>query len=208
MFTMAILESDKFAVKGLTDYFCSPTIGISTFGNLSLLSTALNHGGFDVVIMELVTHDDNFYDCVDFARHFSKNHPETKLIIYTRFTDKVLMQFVAHHITKGHILFKHDSLRLLASYIFLNDNYNLFHSSSDIKVLKYIASESTLISLIEWNTLRHLAKGLPLTSISREINVSVKTISQRRKSLMTKMACKNSVSFYLKLINSGVVHIS
>lgn len=207
MFNVTIMETDAFVCKGLTDYFGAPAIRMTVGKNLSALRTELEQGIFDVVIMELMTHDDSLHDCVEFARQFPLSYPDVKLIIYTRFTDKVIMQFIAHHISKGYVILKQDSLQLLSSCIFTNEAYSIFHSSADINVLRYLSADSTLITITEWNVMGCLMAGFPLSAISQRYNLSVRAIRQHIRSLMVKMMCKNKIYFYLKLSYFRVIFL-
>ncbi|MBS3046381.1 response regulator transcription factor [Enterobacter mori] len=200
MLNIAVMDSDFFIKQGIIAHTRAVNISLKCASSLIDLTFLLDHCAIDIVVMELFTQQDDIYDCIEFARIFSLRWPDKKLIIYTQITHKPLMMFVIRTVLYKDIVFKHDSIQRLTSCLFTRCNGSGLNSSLQIKKWKYIHQEYASLSYHEWRVLRLLGKGLAPRVVSKEYNLSVKTISQHKTRIMTKLQCRNNFGFMCKLI--------
>ncbi|MGX5011161.1 LuxR C-terminal-related transcriptional regulator [Enterobacter asburiae] len=200
MLNIAVMDSDVFIKQGIIAHTRSLHISLKCSSSLADLTFLLDQSTIDVVLMELFTQQDDIYDCIEFARTFSQRWPDKKLIIYTQITHKPLMMFVIRTVLYKDIVFKHDSIQRLTSSLFTGSNDNGLNSSVQIKKWKYTHQDYAALSYYEWRVLRLLGKGIAPRVVSKEYNLSVKTVSQHKTRIMSKLQCRNNFGFMCKLI--------
>lgn len=189
MFNIAILDSDTFSCKGVTDYFSTRDIRTFSCSNLAELESTLQGQPVHVVIAELATVDDTLFSCIDYLTHLTCRWPDVRLILFTHFTDPVLMRFVVRHVPHCNLVLKSDSFTQLASCIFASDSGNKFNSSSQAMIWEYLSTDSRTLTPEEFRLLENLAC---------EKN-SQRAVVPGSDSIMLKLGCQDLTELQDKL---------
>lgn len=205
MFTIAVLDSDAFCCKGIADYFDANSIRTLSCPELAELEYTLRTKVVQVVIAELATDRDTFFNCIAYLTQLTQRWPHIRLIIFTRIADPVMMKYVLLHVPHCNIVTKNDSLTQLASCVFAGANGHPFNSSSQAKLWKYLPGDRKTLSPHEFRLLELLARGKNNQFIARIALLNNKTISSHKLNIMRKLGCCNLAELHGKLVELGML---
>lgn len=206
MLNIAILDADAWVCKGVSDYFSTP--GIRTFSchSLQSLRDSMRHYPVQILVSELLTEEDDLFNCVHFLREQSLRHPEVRLIIYTHLTDPVLLRFLQCYIPTATLMLKRDQLLRLASAVFSRNATQSVAYGNQADVWRAVREETCLLTPREFTLLEQLASGQAYKVIARSIDLSTKTISYYKLRIMNKLGCRNTAEFQRRLHGFGLFH--
>lgn len=117
MQNIAIMDPDTYVKYGLCAYLKPIGINVTAVSNISDLLIALSINDIDIVVMELCSHEDDVFGCIEFARVFSQKWPNSRLIIYTQISNMEAIKLLIAVTGQKEIIFKNENLLKLTACV-------------------------------------------------------------------------------------------
>ena len=198
MFTLTVIDSDKWIAAGIADCFKArhiQTILLSEGQPQDILAIAARS---DVVISEICACGLDMQAMTELLIELKRVSPLTRLIILTDIEEAALLGYVQRVLPGVAILSKRCDMRMLTASVFGTHDHNSVQPFVDKRV-----SGSSALTRREFELLRLLAIHHTLTDISAVLKLSIKTISHHRKSIMRKLHCRTWIELPLQLERIG-----
>ncbi|WP_333715570.1 response regulator transcription factor [Pantoea eucrina] len=198
MFTLTVIDNDKWIAAGIADYFKArhiQTILLSEGQPQDILAIAAR---LDVVISEICACGLDMQAMTELLVKLRQISPLTRLIILTDIDEAALLGYVQCVLPGVTILSKRCDMAMLTASVFGNDSLSAAQTHADKR-----ASGSSALTRREFELLRLLAVHHTLTDISAVLKLSIKTISHHRKSIMRKLHCRTWIELPLQLERIG-----
>ncbi len=185
MFTVTVMDSDRWIAQGIACYFTEKHIRVRLIDQTQSKHALRIAAGSDVVISELCGFGLDVQAMTELLVNLRFASPRTRLIILTDLHEKAVISHVMTRLPGAYVLSKRCNIVQLAYEVFGSATV----SPSSAEVLTVRCSKEALTAR-EFGLLRLLATQRTLTDIGHRLQLSVKTISKHRKNIMQKLGCR------------------
>jgi len=198
MFTLTVIDSDRWIAGGIAHYFRERYIRVNQVDEAHFDSALTLAAGSDVIISEIRALKRDVQDFIELFLRIRRCSPAPRLIILTDFDEPAVLNYVTLQLPEAVILPKSTPVTELAGEIFKTKTPLI---SEDVQPA-HVRSRCALTAR-EFGLLRMLATKRSLTDIGRSLELSVKTISHHKRNIMRKLNCRNTTELPTLLAEMG-----
>ncbi|MBY4888832.1 LuxR C-terminal-related transcriptional regulator [Pantoea sp. DY-15] len=185
MFTLTIIDSDKWIAGGIAHYFRERSVKVKVIDEEQFEKALTIAAGSDVVISEIRTCHRDVQTFVELFFNLRKLLPAPRLIILTDLEEEAVINYVTWRLPEATVISKRTPSTQLAGEIF---GGLILHGSKHS--VQYPVENHGALTAREFGLLRMLATKRTLTDIGQSLNLSVKTVSNHKRNIMRKLNCK------------------
>ncbi|WP_370443454.1 helix-turn-helix transcriptional regulator [Klebsiella michiganensis] len=187
MFTLTVMDSDKWIAAGIAQYFNDRHITVTVLTDAQDKDALKIAAESNIVISELYTSGRDVQAVSELFVMLRMKSPLTRVIFLTDLKEKAVISYVKALLPNARVLSKSCDIHRLASEVFS------CASQSDEEIISLnVKRKSGALTAKEFSLLRFLATNKSLTDIGFKLQLSVKTVSQHRKSIMRKLNCRTT----------------
>ncbi|MRT26933.1 two-component system, NarL family, captular synthesis response regulator RcsB [Candidatus Pantoea symbiotica] len=198
MFTLTVMDSDRWIAAGISQYFNDRHIKVTVMTDAQDNEVLKLAAESDIVISELYTSGRDIQAISELFVMLRMISPSTRIIFFTDLKEKAVIKYVTSLLPNACVLPKSCDIHRLASEIFS------CASRSDEEIISLnVKCKSGALTAREFGLLRFLATSKSLTDIGGKLQLSVKTISHHRKNIMQKLNCRTSHELSPRLLGMG-----
>lgn len=146
-------------------------------------------------ITELASQNNNVSEVYNFLKLLNARLPWLKIIIFTRFEDNAVLRFFFDNLTHAVIITKRDPICEIQDAA---NNYNAYYIKNYMR-WKHLESHLNILNKTEFQLLQCFSNGEKQVDIAARYNLSNKTISTYKRSILTKLSCSNHAELNSKL---------
>ena len=198
MFTVTVIDSDRWIAQGITCYFSEKHIRVRLIDQTQIDSALRIAAGSDVVISELCAFGRDVQALTELLVTLRRVSPATRLIILTDLREKAVISHVLTRLPGACVLSKRCDITHLAGEVFGRPA-----GITPPRETLTVGYGKEALTAREFGLLRLLATQRTLTDIGHRLQLSVKTISQHRKNIMQKLGCRTLVDLPPRLRRMG-----
>ncbi|PYG47214.1 DNA-binding NarL/FixJ family response regulator [Pantoea sp. AG1095] len=198
MFTLTVMDSDKWIAAGISQYFNDRHIKVTVMTDEQDSQALKLAAESNIVISELYTAGRDVQAVCELFVMLRMISPSTRLIFLTDLREKAVIKYITALLPNASVLPKSCDIHRLASEVFSCAS----RSDDEITSLN-VKRKSGALTAKEFGLLRVLATNDSLTDIGCRLQLSVKTISQHRKNIIRKLNCHTAHDLSTRLIGMG-----
>ena len=198
MFTVTVMDSDRWIAQGIECYLSEKHVQVRLIDQTQFDNALRIAAGSNVVISELCAFGQDVQALTELLVTLCAISPTTRLIILTDLQEKAVISHVLTRLPGARVLSKRCNIRQLASEV--------FGRAAEILPAEEILSVGygkDALTKREFGLLRLLATQRTLTDIGHRLQLSVKTVSHHRKTIMQKLGCRTLVELPPRLKRMG-----
>lgn len=181
------IDADNWVAQGLSALLTSQHDQVLTCVSIGDARRILTYQHVDILVVELKTEEDNIETTYDFLRLAQILYPQMRIVILTEITDAALLNFFVNTLSSITILKKSSSLVSIKRFFILP-------MESVAKTPMRSAAGS--LSPQEFKMLKWFSQYSSQQEIAFKLRLNNKTISHYKRSIYTKLYCKNNVHFH------------
>lgn len=205
MITLAIFEDHPVVLKSLCDSFDALTGFKVLFGDKTKKIFLQNLRTFespDIVILDLIASD---VLGLELFEHIKKHHRKSKIIAFTSLSSVILVENLLMTGAKGYVNKNQDFEDLLQAVIEVAEGE--ISLPEDYKFLKKIdfGSKLNLLSPREIEIVQFISQEFTTTQIAAQLQLSINTIENHRKSIFKKLDVKNVAGMIREALKLGMI---
>lgn len=197
MFTVTVMDSDRWIAQGIACYFSEKHIRVRMIDQAQINNALRIAAGSNVVISELCAFGHDVQAFTELLVSLSYVSPDTRLIILTDLREKAVISHVLSRLPGASVLSKRCDIQQLANEVYGRPACRLVKDELTVKYGK------EALTAREFGLLRLLATQRTLTDIGHKLELSVKTISHHRRNIMQKLGCSSLVELPPRLKRMG-----
>lgn len=198
MFKLTVLDNDKWIAEGIAYYFAERHILTCIPETIKSKEVINLVAGSDIVISELSAYGRDVQFFSEVLVKISTNLPGIRLILLTDIHVPALIGYIQKLMPNVTILSKRSDIKVLADVVFNRDG------GGNLTEDRISIDQNTLpLTSKEFSLLRSLASGQSLVNIAKALNVSGKTVSHHRTSIIKKLNCCNVMGLTQALVDMG-----
>lgn len=198
MFSLTVLDSDRWIAAGIYQYFNDRHIKVTVMTDAQDREALKLAAESNIVISELYTSERDVQAVSELFVMLRMISPSTRVIFLTDLKEKAVIRYVTALLPNASVLPKSCDIHRLASEVFS------CASQSDEEIISLsVKRKSGALTAKEFSLLRFLATNKSLTDIGFKLQLSVKTISHHRKNIMRKLNCRTAHELSPRLTGMG-----
>lgn len=198
MFTLTVIDSDKWIAAGIANYFNARHIQTTLLSEGQPQDILTIAARSDVVISEVCACGLDMQALTEVLIELRRISPLTRLVILTDSEEAALLGYLQCVLPGVPILSKRSDMTTLTTHVFGAECLSPVHTRIDKE-----PRVSGALTRREFELLRLLATHRSLTDISTVLKLSIKTISHHRKSIMRKLNCRTWIELPRQLERLG-----
>lgn len=166
----------------------------------------------DIVLLDINMPVMNGYDT---ARLLQQNNPEVKIIAFTTYTEKAIVQKMVEVGVKGYILKNIEREDLIDAIYKVAEGKNYYSSeislmlitdnAVNIKERKTDAPAHIELTAREKEILKMIAEGMSHAEIGKKLFLSTRTVDTHRSNIIKKLNVKNITELIKYAIKTGLI---
>jgi DNA-binding NarL/FixJ family response regulator len=191
MIHIAFFEDHPIVRGGLTTFFSNQTdlkVLFFATNKQELYSEIQKHSELDLIVVDLIAND---VQGLEVYEYLHKNHPSLRVIAFTSLSSPILVENLLATGVKGYVNKNQDIEVLLTAIktvwnggIYLPDDYSFLSKQNRIDTAVALTTrELTIMQLI--------IREFTTADIANELQLSVNTIENHRKSIFNKLDVSN-----------------
>ncbi|MGK3113659.1 helix-turn-helix transcriptional regulator [Candidatus Pantoea formicae] len=181
------IDANNWVAQGLSALMTSQHDQVLTCVSISDARRILTYQCVDILVVELKTEEDNIEAIYDFLRLTQILYPQIRVVIFTEITDAALLNFFVNTLSSITLLKKSSSLASIKRFFILP-----MESVTKTPRRNAVAS----LSPQEFKMLKWFSQYSSQQEIAFKLRLNNKTISHYKRSIYTKLYCKNNVHFH------------
>jgi DNA-binding NarL/FixJ family response regulator len=204
MIKIGIFEDHPIVLKSLNDLFLKHNGYeiLFTAKTKEIFYGALEekHADLDILIVDMLAQDVSGMEVFEYIQ---KKYSSANVIAFTTLSSPILVENLLRLGVKAYVN-KNQELADLLSAIELVTNGSIY-LPNDYSFLKknYHGNKSNLLSERELKIIQLIAKEFTTKDIAEQLNISVNTVENHRKSIFHKMDVKNVAGMILEAVKMG-----
>ncbi|ORM67358.1 helix-turn-helix transcriptional regulator [Pantoea rwandensis] len=180
------IDADNWVAQGLSALLNSQHDQVLTCISIGNAKRVLPYQHVDILVVELKTEEDNIETTHEFLRLTQTLYPHMRIVVFTEITDTALLNFFVNTLSLIAILKKTSSI----------ENIKQIFSLPMESVGKVPMRSAASLSPQEFKMLKWFSQYSSQHEIAFKLRLNNKTISHYKRSIYTKLYCKNNVHFH------------
>lgn len=188
-------DDHPLVLAGMSDYFANDVIFkiVGTATTSTDLVESIEKNAPEIVVTDFSMPGDIRYgDGLQFISYLRRKFPEIRILVVTMISNPLIIQSLYRAGVAGVVLKSDEMAALRTALTTIRVGRVYTHPSLDGMDISSGSSQalkepSALLSPREIEVLRHFIAGRPLKEIALDLNRSIKTVSNQKRSAMTKL---------------------
>ena len=190
-----VVEDHELMVLGVVSRIKElPSVGtIKTANSLASVKKLLKEYKFDLVVLDLMLHEDDYMEGFEIFDLFIANYRETKVLVNTSTTNIAHVRRIVSTNTAS-IVFKHSDYDVFLEAVNKSLHGEIFVDKWAHERVESVNNDFAVITPTkrEKEFLILLAKGYNSNEIAEFLKIKPSTVNEHRKNLVIKFDAKNS----------------